>query len=292
MDDTVAAALRDAAARLAPATDAPRLEAEWLMAHALGCSRSELLLRRMADPAPTAFAALLARRVKGEPLAHVTGETEFYGLPLRVTPDVLVPRSDTEILIDVAREALADRPPRRILDCGTGSGALLLAALSLWPKAQGVGIERSAAALAVAHGNASALGLAGRADLRIADWNSHGWTDGLGRFDLVLSNPPYVATDDPDLAADVAATDPHGALFAGTDGLNDYRALIPALPALLAPGGLAVFEIGLRQADAVLALVRAAGLRGESHKDLAHRPRAVAVWHESGHRLEKDLALA
>lgn len=278
----VAAALREAAALLAPVTDAARLEAEWLMAHALGCSRSELLLRHMADPAPATFDALVARRARGEPLAHVTGETEFYGLTLRVTPDVLVPRSDTELLIDIAREKLARRPPRRILDCGTGSGALLLAALSVWPRAEGIGIERSPAALAVARANMVAQKVSDRATMMAADWTRSGWTDDLGRFDLVLANPPYVATDDSDLARDVAASDPHGALFAGASGLDDYRLLVPALHDLLAPGGWAVFEIGSRQGGAVSGIGEAAGLRADVHQDLAHRPRAVSMWHESG----------
>lgn len=279
----VAAALREAAQRLAPVTDAARLEAEWLMAHALGCSRSDLLLRRMTDPAPAGFGALVARRAAGEPLAHVTGETEFYGLRLQVTPDVLVPRSDTELLIDIAREKLASRAPERILDCGTGSGALLLAALSVWKGANGVGIERSHAAIAVARANLVALDGQNRGEILAADWTRPGWTEALGRFDLVLANPPYIAAEDPDLAPDVAASDPHDALFAGADGLDDYRILVPAMTTLLAPGGLAVFEIGSRQAEAVSAIARQAGLRAAVHEDLAHRPRAVSMWHESGH---------
>ncbi|GGD71500.1 peptide chain release factor N(5)-glutamine methyltransferase [Croceicoccus mobilis] len=277
MDNTVAAALRDAAQRLMPVTDAARLEAEWLMAHALDCSRSDLLLRHMQAEAPAAFAALVERRACGEPLAHITGETEFYGLSLKVTPDVLIPRSDTEILIDVAQDMLASHAPARVLDCGLGSGALLLAALSVWPDAEGAGIERSGAALAVARANAGLTGLAARADMRAGDWTQAGWSDGLGRFDLVLSNPPYVETGDPDLAADVAASDPHAALFAGLDGLDDYRVLIPALPDLLQPKGIAVFEIGSRQADAVIAIAREAGLWAEARDDLAGRPRVVVM---------------
>ncbi|MAF28084.1 MAG: protein-(glutamine-N5) methyltransferase, release factor-specific [Croceicoccus sp.] len=280
--ETVSSALRDAALALSGVTPAPRLEAEWLMAHALGCSRSNLLLRHMGDPAPTGFAPLLARRAAGEPIAHVTGKTEFYGLRLRVTRDVLVPRSDTELLVDLARQHFADHPPKRILDCGTGSGAMLLAALSVWPNAQGTGLERSAPALDIAKTNATDLGIGDRADMRAGDWTVPDWSDGLGQFDLVLSNPPYVATHDPDLAADVAASDPHEALFAGEDGLADYRILIPALPRLLAPRGLAIFEIGSRQAPAVMAMARESGLRATAHDDLAHRPRAVAMWHETG----------
>lgn len=278
MGDTVAAALREAAQRLAPVTAAARLEAEWLMAHALGCSRSDMLLRHMHGEVPAGFARLVERRSEGEPLAHITGQTDFYGLRMKVTPDVLVPRSDTEILIDVAQHAFASHAPARVLDCGLGSGALLLAALSVWPGADGVGIERSEAALAVARENAALTGLAARADMRAGDWTQPGWADGLGRFDLILSNPPYVENDDPDLAADVATSDPHAALFAGADGLDDYRVLVPALPALLTGNGIAVFEIGSRQAAAVMEIARLAGVAARAHEDLAGRPRAISMW--------------
>ncbi|WP_066558361.1 peptide chain release factor N(5)-glutamine methyltransferase [Croceicoccus bisphenolivorans] len=272
---SVAEALREAAAALSATSPTARLDAELLMAHALCCTRSDLLLRHTRADVPSGFAELVDRRLTGQPLAQITGEQEFYGLSLKVTPDVLIPRPDSETLIEAAREAFADRAPARILDCGTGSGALLLAALSLWPDAQGVGIERSPAALAVAADNAVRTGLAGRAAMQAGDWTCEGWADTLGRFDLILANPPYVETGDPDLAPDVRAHEPAEALFAGVDGLDDYRVLLPQLPALLSPGGIAVFEIGSRQADPVAAIARATGLDSRLHRDLGDNPRAL-----------------
>ncbi|RVQ67848.1 peptide chain release factor N(5)-glutamine methyltransferase [Croceicoccus ponticola] len=272
---TVAETLRDAARALEPVSTTPRLDAELLMAHALGASRSDMLLRHSLDAVPDGFAPLLQRRLLGQPVAQIVGEQEFYGLSFAITPDVLIPRADSETLIEAAREALTGKPPSRILDCGTGPGTLLLAALSIWPQAQGIGIERSPAALAVALGNASRLGMATRADMQAGDWTMPGWADALGRFDLILANPPYVEDADPDLAPDVRAHEPAKALFAGADGLDAYRALVPQVPALLTPGGIALFEIGSRQAAAVTAIALAAGLIATLHSDLAGHPRAL-----------------
>ena len=272
---TVARALREAAARLAETSDTARLDAELLMAEALGVSRSELLLRHMQGAAPDGFEALLRRRLRHEPIAHILGHQDFFGLSLRVTSDVLIPRGDSEVLVEAARAA---RPGARIvLDCGTGSGALLLAVLSQLPGARGVGIDRSPAALAIAQGNADRLGLADRARMAAADWHAPGWGDALGgRFDLILANPPYVESQ-ADLAPSVRDFEPHGALFAGPEGLDDYRVLIPQLPALLAPGGVALLEIGASQAEAVSALAHAAGFAAKLHRDLGDRPRVVEL---------------
>lgn len=271
---TVAEALRDAAMLLAVTSDTARLDAEVLMAHALGVSRSDLLLRYMREPAPAGFAALLVRRQRHEPVAYIVGKQEFFGLPLRVSPAVLIPRGDSEVLVEAA---LAARPAaRRVLDCGTGSGALLLAVLAELPRARGVGIDRSARALAVAAGNAAALGLGPRAAFLQRDWTRPGWTAGLDRFDLILANPPYVEQA-ADLAPSVAGHEPAGALFAGPDGLDDYRRLIPALPPLLAPGGIALVEIGATQNGSVAALAGAAGLAVRVHPDLAGRHRALEL---------------
>lgn len=271
----VARALRDAAIHLAGSSDTPRLDAELLMAHALGVSRSDLLLRHCAGAVPDGFAALLARRLDHEPIAYILGEQEFRGLAFRVTPDVLIPRGDSEVLVEAA---LAARPEaRRVLDCGTGSGALLLAVLAELPKAAGVGIDRSPAALAIASGNAASLGLADRAAFAVADWTAPDWAVPLGGpFDLILANPPYVE-DSAELMPSVQAHEPHGALFAGPEGLDDYRVLIPQLPGLLAPGGIAVVEIGHTQAAAVGAIAAAAGLAAVLHRDLGDRPRALEM---------------
>ena len=269
-------ALVAATQRLTPTSDTARLDAELLMAHALGVTRSDMILRHMRDAVPAGFEALIDRRLTHEPIAYIIGHQEFWGVDFIVTPDVLIPRGDTETLIAVATDRLHTRPPLRILDLGTGSGALLLAALSEWPAASGVGIERSPGALAIARRNADALALAPRAQIIAGDWTQDGWADALGRFDLVLANPPYVETDAV-LDASVAAHEPHAALFAGAQGLDDYRVIIPALGGLLAPGGVALVEIGWTQGEAVMALARTAGMTASVHRDLAQRPRVVEI---------------
>ena len=269
---TVAEAIRAATLALGEGTDTARLDAELLMAEALDCTRSDMFLRRMRDPAPAAYAALVERRAANEPVAYIRGYQEFFGLGFRVTPDVLIPRGDSEVLVEAA---LAARPDaRRALDLGTGSGALLLALLSELPRAEGIGIDRSIAALTVATANARALNLAERARLEFGDWTQPDWAVGLGRFDLILANPPYVE-EGAVLAPSVREHEPAGALFAGAEGLDNYRLLIPQLPALLALGGVAVVEIGHSQADAVTAIAAASGLNATLHHDLGGRPRAL-----------------
>ena len=272
---TISQALRAAAAALHTTSETPRLDAELLMAHALGVTRSELLLRHMSGPAPDAFAPLLARRQRHEPVAYILSHQEFYGLTFRVTPDVLIPRGDSEVLVEAALKA---RPgARRVLDCGTGSGALLLAVLAHLPGATGTGIDRSAAALAVASDNAARLGLSDRVTMLRADWEEGGWTSGLGGpFDLILANPPYVEADAA-LAPSVRHYEPAGALFAGPDGLGAYRILLPQLPGLLAPDGAALVEIGAVQAEAVGEIARGAGFCVLLHHDLGGRPRVLEL---------------
>ena len=273
---TVALGIREAAEVLATVSDTPRLDAELLMAHVLGTTRTDMLLNALRDPVPAGIAALVVRRLKHEPVAYILGHQEFYGLDLIVTPAVLIPRGDSETLIEAAGNGLSGKPPARILDLGTGSGALLLAALSLWPKAHGVGIDRSLGAVAVAAANAGRLAMAQRARILHEDWSRPGWANTLGRFDLILANPPYVE-DAAELEPQVRGHEPAGALFAGFDGLDAYRVLIPQLPALLEPHGVAVLEIGSTQADAVTALARTAGFAAALHRDLADRPRALAL---------------
>ena len=270
----VADAVRTAALGLAATSDTARLDAEVLMAHALGVSRSDLLLRRMGDAVPAGFAALIERRAGHEPVAYIVGSQEFYGLDLCVTPAVLIPRGDSETLVEAA---LALRPGApRVLDCGTGSGALLLAVVANLAGARGIGIDRSGRALAVAAGNAAALRLTGRTAFLQRDWTRAGWAAGLGAFDLILANPPYVE-DDANIAASVRGHEPAGALFAGADGLDDYRVLVPQLSGLLAPGGAALVEIGATQAAAVGAIAAESGMAARIHRDLGGRDRMLAL---------------
>lgn len=264
--------LADAARQLAHVSDTPLLDAELLLAHALGIDRERLLLKLPAD-IPAEFEVLLARRLAGEPIAYIIGTRAFWTIELEVTPDVLIPRPDSETLMDAAVAHFRGTPgPKRVLDLGTGSGALLLAAVDQWRQASGVGIDNSAAALAIAQRNATRLGMADRAEFRLGEW-AEGITE---RFDLVLCNPPYVATSAP-LGPGVAEHEPHAALFAGEDGLDAMRALAPQIPHLLEPGGLAGVEIGCDQAGAAAALLAAGGLTGSLARDLAGRPRAILL---------------
>jgi release factor glutamine methyltransferase len=275
---TVAEALREAAARLAATSDTARLDAELLMAQALQVSRSDLLLRHMQDAPPASFAALVERRAAHEPVAYILGKKEFYGREFLVAPGVLIPRMDSETTVMAALEALTDSgpEPRRVLDCGVGSGALLLTVLAERRAAEGVGIDRSTQALMIASANAAQLGLANRARLERRDWSEAGWAADLGRFDLVLANPPYVEDHAP-IAPDVRQWEPEGALFAGPEGLDDYRLLIPQLPGLLAEHGAAVLEIGAAQDGQVADIAATCGFAAELRRDLAGRPRALVL---------------
>jgi release factor glutamine methyltransferase len=265
----IADLLRSAAARIGG--DSPRLDAELLLAHHLGWSRGDVLLKADTTVEAVEFQDLVDRRVAGEPIAHITGHREFWSLDLKVTPDVLIPRPDSETLIEVALKHCVN-PPSRVLDLGTGSGALLLAALSEWPLATGVGIDAIPAALAVAAENARRTGLAHRAEFRLGNWG-----DGVcERFELILCNPPYISENE-DLSSEVRAHEPASALFAGSDGLDDYRRILPQIPALLADDGLAVLEIGHQQGAALLAMASAQGLVATLHQDLAGRDRCVAI---------------
>lgn len=268
---TVRAAIADAATRIGSAT--PRLDAELLMAHALGATREAMLLKHLGDPEPATFAALLERRLAHEPVAYITGTRAFWSIDLQVGPGVLIPRADSETLIEAAVAHFPDRTAQlRILDLGTGPGTLLLAALTEWPRAHGLGIDASPTALDYAQRNAIALGLSDRTALQQGDWLA-----GIdGRFDLILCNPPYIGSDEP-LDEEVRDHEPAEALFAGTDGLDDYHRIIPRLPAILAPGGFAALEIGWTQAGPVAALVKAAGLTPRVHHDLGGRPRVVTA---------------
>jgi release factor glutamine methyltransferase len=267
-------ALLAASERLAPFSATSRLDAELLMAHALGMERTTLLLSHLDDPAPAGFTSLVARRAAGEPVAYILGRRAFWSIELEVGPGVLVPRPDSETLLEAAVAHFRGRAPATILDLGTGPGTLLLAALAEWPQARGLGVDASETALGYARRNADRLGLADRAELRSGDWGQ-----GLERpFDLILCNPPYVESA-ADLPPDVRDWEPAEALFAGEDGLADYRRLAPQIPPLLAADGITCIEVGAGQAGVVAALFEAHGLTASAHADLGGHLRCLAVTH-------------
>jgi release factor glutamine methyltransferase len=273
----VSITLTEAARKLETISDTPRLDAELLMAHALGMERSAMLLQLRDLEVPPGYDALVAQRMRHEPVAYIRGYQDFWDLSLTVSPEVLIPRADSETLIEAAQRHFAGKEgPQRILDLGTGSGALLLASLSLFPEAEGIGIDASPAALAIAKGNAEDLGLGSRSNLNHLSWRDTGWADDLGQFDLILCNPPYVETD-AQLQRSVHDFEPHQALYSGPQGLEDYRILIPQIPELLNPNGIAIFEIGQGQEQAVSNLAASAGLVSRPHKDLAGIVRALSM---------------
>lgn len=301
-ESSIATELRVAAAALAAAgIDSPRLEARLLLRHVLGVPMEVLLgypERMVAARQRAVFRSLVARRVAREPLAYILGEREFWSLPFRLTPATLVPRPDSETLVDAAIARIVDRTrPLRILDLGTGSGCLLLALLSEFPAAWGVGIDLSADALDVASANARALGLAER-----ACWARGHWSDAIGgSFDLIVSNPPYVASADlAGLAPEIALFEPRMALDGGPDGLVCFRAILPALRALWKPDSLVLFEIGADQAASVAALARENGLRDvEILQDFSGASRCLVgrpgvdekkAWNPNSSRLLSEVA--
>ncbi len=261
-----------------PNIDNPRLEARLLLAHAMACT-AEDLLREPQAPAPTQrFRTLLDRRAAREPLAYILGHREFWSLDFAVSPATLIPRPDSETLVEAALAALPPGP-RRILDLGTGTGCLLLAVLHERPDAFGVGVDRAPAAAALAAANAAALGIGARAAFLCGDWDS-----ALnGRFDLVLSNPPYITTSAiADLMPEVAEHEPATCLDGGADGYDAYRRIVPTLPRLLDPGGIAVLEVGIGQADTVAAMGPDAGLAATIRCDLAGTARAIVLARPAG----------
>lgn len=269
----VSSALREAAQRLEGVSDTPRLDAELLMAHALGVERQALLLDPARFTVPGGFGALIERRIGHEPVAYIVGYRDFWTIRLKVGPGALIPRPDSETLIEAALSWIADKEaPWRLLDLGTGPGTLLLSLLSELPEAAGLGVDASQAALALAGENAEALGMADRAVFRESDWAA----EVAGDFDLILCNPPYIANSE-ELMPDVADHEPPGALFAGADGLDDYRRIIPDLPRILAPGGVAVLEIGHTQHILVRKLAEAAGFSVACRQDLGGRDRALLL---------------
>ena len=277
---TLGGALSAAAALLEAAGVADgRRDARLLLCHALDVGREQVVghPERSLDAGGQArFDAMVARRAAREPVAYITGEREFWSLAFHVGRGTLVPRPDSETVIEAALASIPDRSaPLRLLDLGTGSGCLLLALLSELGSAAGVGVDCSAEALEVARKNARRLGLDGRSRFLAGDWGA----PLAGPFDLIVANPPYVAEDE--LAAlepEVARFEPRLALAAGRDGLDAYRALAPHVARLLAPAGAAVLEVAAGQAGAVASLMSAEGLAETArHRDLAGVERCLVL---------------
>lgn len=257
----------------------PELDARWLVAEAVG--RPSTAITLSPDSPVTAEAAanahaFRARRLNGEPVDRILGRREFWSLEFRLGPATLSPRPDTETIVETCLALLPDRDVAyRLLDLGTGTGAILIALLHERPRASGIGIDRSIDALAVAALNAADNGVAERTQFQPGNW-----MEGLeDEFDLIVSNPPYIPSADiAGLESEVRQHDPLLALDGGTDGLDAYRAIAADAPRLLRPGGLLVFELGIGQEEAVAALMRHAGFEmiGPAQKDLGGVARALA----------------
>ncbi len=280
---TLAAARRALAEKFRQAgIDSAEADARLLTAHALGVDRAELIAngeRALSADEAKAIEALAARRLKREPVARIFGTKEFWSLRLQIGPAVLVPRPETETVVEAALDCLArdglQMEKLRLLDIGTGSGALLLALLSELPNSTGIGTDISAAALQVAQANAERHGLDRRCAFVVCDIAA----SVQGPFDLIVANPPYVAHGDiASLAPEVRDYDPTLALDGGADGLNGYRAIAAQARRLLAPGGNLFVELGAGQEPAVRTLFTNAGLTvGAAHNDLAGIARALGA---------------
>ena len=281
---TIAAARRTLANTFREANlDSPDLDARLLIGHALGLEHAALVSaseRVLSAPEMAQIESFGARRLKHEPVAHILGHKEFWGLDIQVNAHVLVPRPETETLIEAALDLFGAKKmdPLRIADLGTGSGALLIALLHEFPNATGIGTDISQKALDIARANAWTHGLNKRAEFMVSDYGA-----ALpGGYDLVVSNPPYIpAGDIAELEPDVRIYDPMLALDGGADGLDAYRAIAADGTRLVAPGGTLILEVGIGQAEAVNALLVKAGMAALplARPDLAGIPRAVVASH-------------
>ncbi|MDP9014948.1 MAG: peptide chain release factor N(5)-glutamine methyltransferase [Pseudomonadota bacterium] len=271
--DTVAASLEMGMRALGGHSDSPRLDAELLLCKVLDLSRSALIVRA-AEPVAVesrhAYEHLLAERVHGAPVAYLTGTREFWSLELMVTPDVLVPRPETEVLVELALALLPAHEARSLLDLGTGSGAIVLAIASERPRIRATGTDISERALAIAAANSAKLGL------RHIRWRLGSWFDSVPgeRFDMIVANPPYVAANDPALAR--LAAEPAFALTSGATGLEALSGIVAGAASHLSPRGWLLLEHGSGQAQDVAGMLERGGFSGiRSHTDYSGRTRVT-----------------
>lgn len=273
LDSVLRDARQQLCAALALESKSAALEAQILLAHALNKPRAYLLAspnEELSCGDIALFVNFLQRRLRGEPIAYILGKREFYGFELCVSQDVLIPRPETELLIDIALSHLPEQQPIQILDLGTGSGAIALALAKLRPDAQVTAVDNSLKALAVAQHNADQLALSN------ARFFVSNWFDAFTpseQFDLIIANPPYVAENDPHLHQGDVRFEPLSALTSGVDGLDDIRHIARAAPAYLAPDGLLMIEHGYNQQDTIINLLN-----------------ALNFWDVTGHRDFADVA--
>jgi release factor glutamine methyltransferase len=276
MTETLQNLLHSGLERLKTTSDSPRLDAELLLCHVLDISRAQLYANPngLVDEDEAAdFQSLIARRAQHIPLAHLTGYREFWSVPLRVTPDVLVPRPETELLVEKTLELIPVNAELDILDLGTGSGAIPIALSTERSACRYVATDISDAALAVARDNAGE-----NAEARI-EFLIGSWFEPLGErhFDIIVSNPPYVAANKPELTGAELAHEPAGALYSGPDGLDDIRSIVAGAPHRLKPGGWLLIEHGFDQAAEITDLFKQAGFENIStDADLAGHPRVTS----------------
>lgn len=278
---TIGEHLREGAVSL-KASPSPLLDARILLKEATGFDDAELIAAsngRLSDRQASKFAALIARRARGEPVAYIVGKKEFWSLPFKVAPDVLIPRDDSECLVEAILARRGRDEALSMLDLGVGSGCLLCALLSEFPNGFGVGIDRSEKALRIARANAKALGFSERSVFAAGNW----LTAIGGAFDIVIANPPYIAENErTGLAVDISGFEPGGALLAGADGMDEFRAILmelAAAPWLLKGDGLLVFEAGTEQVSRLRQMVKETlqPVDGEIIVDLKGRQRGVAA---------------
>lgn len=275
MPPTITQTLETATKQLKESSDSPRLDAEVLLAHAIGKDRTYLYTwpeKELSPDNETVFLDLIEKRHRGDPIAYLTGYQEFWSLNLKVTPDTLIPRPETEIVVEQALAVIPKDRPCKVADLGVGSGAIALAIASERPRCQVIGVDQSTAAIRIAETNARQLGIE---NARFQEGN---WLAGFepNSFDVIVANPPYVAISDPHLAEGDVRFEPQSALVSGVDGLDDIKIIIRQAQTCLKKKGWLIMEHGYDQQARILSLLKAAGYREtRGMADYAGQPRIV-----------------